>query len=339
MKIKATQEDVARLAGVSVATVSYVMNGRKNGRSRIPDATKQMVLDAARELNYLPNLAARDLRRGKTDRICLVLPVAGAPVNNLLYKSVEAAIGEHGYFLVPSFGGSMEREYRIYQQLRRGFADGVIFFSNFYLDENHFNQLSAAGISVVAGSMLTSRKIPARGFDVIRSDTAGAQAAAAGHLLDRGHRRIAMIWDESNLNHVDRAETYLRILARKGVEVDPMLLRKRVPDGRSAYEAVSAMLDLADAPTAVLATSDRSAEGALNAAKDRQLRIPQDIAIVGFGNISEIEITTPALTTIGPESWNLEVAADLLLSRLNHEGRIEGRTLEIPAKFLVRASA
>ena len=339
MQTKATQEDVARLAGVSAATVSYVMNGRKNGRSRIPDATKQLVLDAARELNYLPNLAARDLRRGKTDRICLVLPVAGAPVNNLLYKSVEAAIGEHSCFLVPSFGGSMEREYRIYQQLRRGFADGVIFFSNFYLDENHFNQLSAAGIAVVAGSMLTSRKIPARGFDVIRSDTAGAQQEAVGHLLARGHRRIAMIWDESNLNHVDRAETYLRILSQVGVAIDPLLQRKRVPDGRSAYEAVASMLELEDAPTAVLAMSDRSAEGALNAAKDRQLRIPQDFAIVGFGNIAEIEITTPALTTIGPESWNLQVAADLLLSRLNHERRIEGRTLEIPAKFLVRASA
>lgn len=339
MQSKSTQEDVARLAGVSVATVSYVMSGRKNGRSRIPDATKRLVLDAARELNYLPNLAARDLRRGKTDRICLVLPVAGAPINNLLYKSVEAAIGEHGYFLVSSFGGSMEREYRIYQQLQRGFADGVIFFSNFYLDENHFCQLSASGIAVVAGSMLTSRVIPTQGFDVICSNTAEAQAAAVTHLVDQGHVRVGIIWDETNLNHVDRVETYLRIMSHKGVAADPHLQRNQVPDGRSAYEAVSSLLGLEDPPTAVLAISDRSAEGALKAAKDHQLRIPQDIAIVGFGNISEIEVTSPALTTIGPESWNLEVAADLLLSRLNQEQAIEGRTLEIPAKFFVRASA
>ena len=339
MQTKATQEDVARLAGVSAATVSYVMSGRKNGRSRIPDATKQLVLDAARELNYLPNIAARDLRRGKTDRVCLVLPVAGAPINHLLYKSVEAVIGAQGYFLVSGFGGSKEREYHIYQQLLRGFADGVIFFSSLYLDADHFHQLSAVGISVVAGSMLTSRKIPTQGFDVIRSDTAPAQRAAVARLLERGHRRIAVVWDETNLNHVDRVETYLRIMREMDVDVDPLLLRRRVPDGRSAYEAVSSLLGMDDPPTAVLATSDRSAEGALNAAKDLNVRIPQQFAIVGFGNISEIKITTPALTTIGPESWDLEVAAELLLSRLNQQERIDGRTLEIPVKFLAKASA
>lgn len=339
MQSKSTQEDVARKAGVSVATVSYVMSGRKNGRSRIPEATKKVVLAAAKELNYLPNSAARDLRRGKTDRICLVLPVAGAPINNLLYNSVDEVFEAHGYFLVSCFAGTAEREYRIFQQLMRGFADGVIFFSNFYLDESHFNELSALGIAVVAGSMLTSHKIRSHGFDVIRSDASESQEAAVRHLLDKGHSRIAIIWDEANLNHVDRVDTYLRIMRGNGVEIDPALQRNQVPDGRSAYEVMASLLALDDPPTAVLATSDRTAEGALNAAKDHNLQIPAQVAIIGFGNTSETAVTTPQLTTIGPESWSLPVAAQLMLTRLKQEAPMQGRTLDIPAKLLLRESA
>ncbi|MCY4019537.1 MAG: LacI family DNA-binding transcriptional regulator [Chloroflexi bacterium] len=339
MQAKSTQEDVAKKAGVSVATVSYVMSGRKNGRSRISEATKKVVLAAAKELNYLPNAAARDLRRGKSDRICLVLPVAGAPINNLLYNSVDKVFEAHGYFLISCFAGTAEREYRIYQQLLRGFADGVIFFSNFYLDESHFNELSALGIAVVAGSMLTSRIITSHGFDVIRSDASKSQEAAVRHLRSQGHSRIAIIWDETNLNHVDRVDTYTRIMRQYNLAIDPALQRNRVPDGRSAYEAMASLLTRDDPPTAVLATSDRTAEGALNAAKDRNLQVPGQLAIIGFGNTSETAITTPQLTTIGPESWSLPVAAQLMLTRLEQDAPMAGRTLDIPAKLLLRETA
>lgn len=331
---KPTIRDVAALAGVSGATVSYILSGRGNQKSRISPETRQRVLASARQLGYTPNAAARNLRRQRTDRICLVTPTL-SPYNSLFIHKMQEAADQHGYFTITAVAGTENRELQIFNELRRGFVDGAVMIGTRFLDAEYFHQLAETGLALVVGR----DEIAPDGFDIIRSNEAGASAEAVDHLLARGHTRIAIFADMSNLLQVQKVKRYLALLQERGIDIDHRHMRGDVLGRRAAYDVVRTIPQWNPQPTAILATSDRAAIGCVLGARDAGIRVPKELAIIGFGNIPETEITTPPLSTIGQPVIDFQPFADLLFSRLAAEEQLAGRTAELYQHLILRGSA
>jgi len=331
---KPTIRDVAKEAGVSGATVSYILNGRGNQRSRISPETKARVLAAAHQLGYTANAAARNLRRQRTDRICLVTPTL-SPYNSLFIHRLQEAADAKGYFTVSAVAGTEQRERQIFNELRRGFVDGAVLIGTQFLDGDHFRQLAEGGLALVVGR----EEVEPDGFDVINNNEAGASAEAVAYLVQQGHRQIAVFGNLSNILQVQKVNRYLALLAEQGIQVDARHLRGDVLGRRVAYDLVRTIPTWVLPPTAILATSDRAAIGCILGARDAGIRVPEELAIIGFGNIPETEITTPPLSTIGQPVIDFRPYIDLLFSRLAAEKPVAGRVATTQQTLIHRGSA
>ncbi len=333
-KNKPTINDVAKYASVSTATVSHVMSGKKSGTVRVGEATRKRVLVVAKELGYQPNTAARNLRRKRTDRICIVVASPTAPINQMMFQAIQAHADAGRYLIVIYVAGTAERELQIYQELCQGFADGALFFNTRFLNESHFTQLADLGVAVVVNNC----EFSAEGFDIVRTDANTIQDEMIAHLVAQGHQRIGLLADSSILLHVERMQEYLNNFDNYGVTVDHRYICSQVTDRREAYDAVGQLMALSEPPSVILTTADRLAIGALQSARDMDIRIPEDLAIVGFGNVAEGEITSPALTTLGQPSFDFSDFSHLLFSRLSSSDGLEGRVIEVEYGIIWRGS-
>lgn len=344
-----TATDVAALAGVSAATVSYVLSGRRRTNpkfSGVSAETKQRVLAAVEQLGYVPNHTARSLRRGKTERICLVLHSLNTPFLNVLASDLQRIGEEHGFSLILTLCGSAEREREAVTQLQRGLADGAV-FARTKLTDADLAPLARVGLPVVA----YSNEVAANGIDVVRTDEAQVGYEAVTYLLDRGHRRIAYLGSfyrdpepgkYDDFVAQERFMSYLSALAEHHPDgeraIDPDLIVDGAWSRRIAYERTTSLLKLNDPPTAIVSAADMAAVSALAAIADAGLSVPGDVAVIGTGNIPETETTRPSLTTIGPTPLDFSVVGELLFSRLGHEGPLDGRMHTIPWSLIVRDS-
>lgn len=328
-------QDVAELSGVSTATVSYILNGRNGGRSRISEPTRKHVLNAVRKLGYSPNASARNLRRRRTDRICMVIPNLRDPYYNIMAKDLLSSADAHGYSMVIIVIGSLVRELHMFNELRQGLADGALIVGTCFLDETHFVQIAESGIATV----IINNLVQPKGFDVVKTDEDDAQEQAVDHLLGEGHTRIALFSNHENINQVRKIKVYLRLLQERRLVIDHHLIQDGVKNRYTAYQVTQSLLRLDNPPTAILTVADTTAIGALLAARDTGIRVPDDLAIIGSGNIPETEITTPPLTTIGQRSLDFQDISDLLFSRLSGKAPPEGRIYEIPRKLIIRGSS
>lgn len=328
-----TADDVARRAGVSRATVSYVINGRRGGASRVSDATRVRVLTAMDQLGYVPNHAARSLRRSRTDRICLLLSRLGSPYGDVLAADVQRLSGERGYSTVIAVTNSPESETHVVAQLRRRLADGIIDFAG--LPQETLALLARAGIAVVA---LGNPLVP-NGFDVVHTTESDACYEAVDHLLDLGHRRIAFLGHTADhTGDRERYGSYARAQNGRDIRVEDRFVRTGAVDRADAYRSVTTLLATDDRPSALFAASDIGAISAIWAARDAGLRVPADLAVVGVGNIPEGQISRPALSSVGPIRHDFGEVAELLLDRLTHDPGAAGRVLLRPWSFFPRGS-
>jgi DNA-binding LacI/PurR family transcriptional regulator len=329
--------DVAELAGVSSATVSYVLAGRSGGRDRISETTRQRVLEAAGRLGYVPNQTARSLRRRRTERVCLCVARLGVPYNDLLAQAMEAEAEARGYSLVIAVGGSLRREQRVMAQLRRGLADGVVFFSLSSESENAVCDLVRKGLAVA----LYSNAASPEGVDVVRTTEAESCYEGVRYLIRQGHRRIGFIGDTGpSAPTTARFRSYRRALEEARLDASECLCRDDEGKSREhAYHCALELLRSPDRPSAIFAATDLAAISALWAAQAVGLRVPQDVALMGAGNIPDGLLTTPPLTTIGPPELDFSSIIGMLFSRLAGEAPPEGRTAVIPWEIILRASA
>lgn len=330
-----TAQDVARLAGVSQATVSYVLSGRRNGALRVSDETRQRVLAAVAELNYVRNDVARSLRRQRTERICILVERLGVPYNDVLARDVQRIAESHGYSLIIAVGGELQRERRVLEQLRRGLADGVIIIPNQLSVDDLLPAVDAGLAIVVMADWNTDQAL-----DIVASNESAAAYEAVSYLISRGHRRIAFIG-----HTIDRASRHPRLLgylhahADYAIPIDPRLLSAGARSRHEAYSAARTLLVQAERPTAILTTADIAALSVIVAAQDLGLGIPDDLAVIGTGNIPEAELVRPRLTTIGPTEREFTLIAELLFSRLMAPNPLPGRIHTTPWQLIRRESA
>lgn len=334
---KPTIRQVARVAGVSPTTVSFVLNGRPSDLDRISEDTRQRVLSVVEQLGYFPDQSARNLRRRNTNRICLAVNELGIPHNSILAKELYEIASQLGYMTIIAMLGSLENEKKVLEQLMSGFADGAIFLGLSYLSNDDLARLAQIGCAV----SVSSNHLDPPGVDVVRSTEKEASLSALQYLYDKGHRRIAYLGRLSTPSSpFDRHEAYLQFLAGKGLAVKEGYLRFDPGVSREeAYQTAGEMLSLPEPPTAIFCGSDLAAISTLYLTKHKGIRVPDEVAVIGSGNLPEGKLWQPALTTVGPEQLNFNALLQFLFTRLNGEAPPEGRLHEIPWNLIIRESA
>ena len=329
-----TISDVAEGAGVSSATVSYVLSGRRSGNDRISDETRQRVLETVQKLGYVPNQTARSLRRRRTERVCLLVPRLGLPVYDTIARDLQALADSHHYTVIILVGGSSERERHVLDQLRRQLADGVLIIAPTSLAQDDMALLARSGLAVVAWSNTLSPD----GFDVWRNYEEEACREAIHYLARKGHRKFAFLGHFEDTAHHRRLESWLAALAELGIPADNALVCEDEWSCEGGYRAGQAIARMASRPTALLGASDIGIIGASLALRDAGLRIPDDVALVGMGNIPETKILNPPLTTIGPLSTYSRRIAEVLFARLTAAAPPPGAVYGDPWKLILRGT-
>jgi LacI family transcriptional regulator, repressor for deo operon, udp, cdd, tsx, nupC, and nupG len=329
--------DVAERAGVSVRTVSNVVNGY----ARVAEDTRRRVEEAVAELGYHPNLLARNLKRGRTGLIALVVPELDVPYFAELARAVVGEARQRGYTVViDQTDGEPDREREL---IMRGASaalfDGVI-LSPLALSQADLARRDAAGPLVLLGE-----RIAASPYDHVAIDNVAAATAATEHLLALGRTRVAAIGDQP----YDTGETaqlrtrgYRIAHEARGLTVDPSLTVATPRFHRA--EGAAAMARLLDRPggppDAVFCYNDLLALGAIRTLLTRGVRVPDDVAVVGFDDIEESRYNTPTLTTVSPDKAMIaRLAVERLVLRLDGPPPGEPAELWAPHTLEIRESS
>lgn len=332
----ATMHDVSRLAGVSIKTVSNVINDYPYVRAE----TRQRVLAAIETLGYTPNLSARSLRSGRTNVISLMIPDLRNAYFAELADSVMRAAGERGLsVLIEQFGEQREREIDVLRQPRAQMVDGVL-YSVLALDQGDLDIIADLTTPVV---LLGERIFNGPRDHVTMRNTEGVRAATE-HILGLGRRRVVAFGvhpGEVIGSAALRFEGYREALAAAGLPFREELV---VPVGswhrRNGAEAMRAFLARGVPFDAVVAFNDAIALGALRVLQEEGLRIPEDVAVIGFDDIDETQYSMPTLSTIDPGREEIaRTAVDLLLRRIEGGGAaFEPEEVLVPFRLIPRES-
>lgn len=305
-----TIEDVARAAGVSIATVSRVINDAPH---RVGEAARRRVQQAVRDLDFRPNALARSLHRGRTRTIGLILPDISNPYYAEITRGIEAAARRHEYALfICNTDRRPEAMAHHIQLCREHRVDGVIVAGGGTWGRGHLAGLAAHGTAAV----LIGRhgvRLPA-----VRVDNVKGAYLAAQHLIRAGHRRIAVIaGPAASTTGADRLAGYRRALRDHGIPLPAPFVRAGDLRPASGARAGLALLRRPPRPTAILAANDQMAIGAMGAAQGAGLAVPGDVSVVGFDNIELASHVSPPLTTMALPLARMGAAAmEIMLRRL-----------------------
>lgn len=331
-----TQGDVARLAGVSQATVSHVLNN--SNAISVPADTRRRVLDAIERLGYVPDSSALRLRTGKTFTIASVIPDISNPFYPQLERGIQDVAEEAGYdLIIYNTDGMAEKECKCLRALQHGRVDGVIGVF-FHVNARDLRSLIERNVAIVRLEN-RAQELGDLPIDNLFVDNAAAARTAVKHLLERGHRRIGFIAGQTGPRDI-RMRGYREALSEAGIAFDYNLIQ--VSGGfteAGGYEGMRRLLALSPRPTAVFAANDLVAMGALIALREAGLHVPRDMAVVGFDDIPAAKLVTPPLTTISQFQERLgRRAVELLLERLSGAVTGPARSVEMPFELIVRES-
>ncbi|MDK2981949.1 MAG: hypothetical protein PWQ55_2296 [Chloroflexota bacterium] len=335
---RVTAQDVAIAAGVSPTTVSFVLNHIEG--MRISKETRERVLEVAKSLNYHPNSSAQKMARGKTSVIGLVLrqnpekAYADLFIQDVM-QGISNVIRENGYQLlfIPLPPDDKENSYS--KLINERHVDGLIVSGPTYEDTELIEMFNDGAKIVLMG------KVRGSNIPFIDIDNTKSGEIATSHLVSLGHKDIALITNAS-LNYEsakDRYAGFRRVLKKHKIPLneDWIIMGDRTPE--SGYEAMLQLLSRSQLPTAVFIASDTVALGALNACYEKNIKVPEDLAIVGFDDIALARYVIPPLTTVHLPAYSLGLgAASMLIQQLNDEF-IESTEIILQTKLVIRESS
>jgi LacI family transcriptional regulator len=320
---------VACAAGVSQPTVSLVLSGRGN-EMRVASATQQRVLAAAEALGYIPNRAAQSLRHRRSNVITVVSPSLENPFFAEVVAAVQDAALERGCSTNVVVARNAGEEARAIAHVRGGAADGVVVVSHYDSNEAALRRLVERGTPCV----LLQQAAHGSPVASVSIDLQTGGVLATQHLIGLGHRRIAHLTQRGT--HDGRRAGYLRALAEAGIAADAELIVET--DNTLAGGSAAAQFLLASSarrPTAIFAFNDRLAFGVLHGATRAGLRVPEDLAVVGFDNTVSAAFSNPELTSIGHERNRLTV--EMLMAMLDGKPMTASRQMA-PVRLVLRES-
>lgn len=325
-----TIKDVARLAGVSKTTVGRVINGEDQ---RVSEATRERVLAAIAMLGYERNLVASSLRTDQTLMVALSIPDITNPFWPEVARGVQDACEAQGYTVaLLNSDWDARREIAHLQTVRRNRFDGLL-INPIRITNAELRALKTPAVLLGSGEAFPD-------FDSVGSDSAKAVLTALEHLVALGHTRIGLIAGISQRDRPDtRYQGYVEVLLRYGLPFDQALIVRCPYSQAGGIAAMRQLLSLAHPPTAVLAGNDILAIGALIAAREAELTVPDDLSIIGIDDIQAASTTSPPLTTVAKPKYEIGVqAANLLLERIRGAGPAVPRHLLLEGQLKVRGS-
>ncbi|MDO9086966.1 MAG: LacI family DNA-binding transcriptional regulator [Anaerolineaceae bacterium] len=328
---KVTIVEVAAEAGVSFGTVSRVINNDVHVRAE----TRQRVLDTMSRLKFVANRQARSLAGGKSNIIGLLVPDLGTGYIGEIIRGIDAELGESGYdLMLYTTHRKAAKEISYITNLVQGMVDGLLLV----LPRNPIDYIE----------LLTERKFPfvlidhqGTGEDCPSIGATNWQGAynATNYLIKLGHRRIGFITGWLDLGAaVDRLEGFKAALRNNRIPVVPELIHEGTFAQLDGYTGALHFLDLKKPPTAIFASNDVMAMAAMDAVRERGMRIPDDISIIGYDDIPQASMIRPALTTIRqPLEQMGRIAAQMLFEILRNPDHKHNR-VELPTELMVRDS-
>ena len=330
----ATRNDVARLAGVSSATVSYVVN---NGPRKVTEKTRQKVLRAIEQLSYQPSAVARSLRTKKTLTIGVIVSDILNPVISAVAKGIEDEILPHNYgMILCNSDEDPDRELTFLNMLLSKQVDGIILMPT--CENVHF-LLSLAEEKFPL--VLVDRSIEGLSVDNILWENESGAYQATRHLLEQGHQRIGLVSLPMHLTpgH-ERVSGYDRALREAGLPYDPALVIEGSFKAEKGPKLAEPLFSLADPPTALLVSSNRLFIGVLEYLKEHHIIMPRDIAVVVFDDVPFYSFSSPSITAVrsAADAFGLQ-AACLLEQAITHDGKHQAEVIRFPVELVVRESS
>ncbi len=320
-------EDVARIAGVSTATVSRALSDPE----RVSPAARERVMAAVAQVGYQPNQAARSLRSQKSRMVLVVLPDISNVFFSKILHGIEDVLFEAGYgMIIGDLDGSPEKEARFAAFLATGHVDGAILLNGHLIAGP-----APASVPLVA----LCEAIPDAGIPQIEVDNRGAARAATLYLASRGHTRIAYVTGPSgNVLERERFAGYRDGLAQAGLALDPDLVFAGDYTLAAGAAAAEAIAQLRARPGAVFCSSDEMAIGLMGGLDAAGIGVPDEISVVGFDDIEFAAMARPALTTIHQPRRELgRTGARVLLDLL--AGRPAPAHVRLETRLVERLSA
>jgi LacI family transcriptional regulator len=334
--------DVAKKAGVSVATASRVMS---SSPYRVSAEARQKVITAAQELDYVPNSLARSLKVQRSKLIAVLVGDNADPYFAQVTRGIEEIANANGYLtIICNTDRDPSRELMYLRTLQDYRADGIILAGSSFetpstteIVTTIINSIQSRGAAIVS---LSSNDLEA---PTIQIDNIGGAQALTAHLIELGHRRIAFIAGPEHLKVAEqRKQGYQQALAEAGIDFQPELVLAgnftQAQGEAAAYQL--AQFSAADRPSAVFASNDETAFGLMSGLSQLGWRIPDDISICGFGDVPMAKMVTPGLTTVHIAMRELgQAGANKILALLNHEVQAQASSLEtLPTTIVERAS-
>lgn len=325
-----TIQEVARLAGVSVATVSRVLNDSP----LVKEKTRAKVMDVIRKFDYQPNLLGRDLRRAETMKVLVLTPTLDRPIVADIVRGIEDRGKEDGYYvLVCPTSNNEDRERELLRMLQNRLADGVIVTCSTLSKE----ELSALGQkhSIVQCLEITESSYTCS----VSIDDEQAAFDAVSHFVERGHRRIAAIGGSASIQSTRlREQGYRRALGQYALPFREEWVKYGDYEHDLAESLTNELTGLPEPPTAIFCMSDSMGVGCVNAIRRAGLRVPEDVAVIGFDNTREATMSLPELTTIHQPKYDLgRTAMELLIRNMTSADKSYEHAI-LPHELIVRAS-
>lgn len=334
-------KDVAKLAGVSISTVSNVMNGNK----LVSKELEKRVRDAINELGYTVNPIASGLRSSKTNTIGVVITSFQRVFFAQMLKGIQDTVVKHGYMVsVFDSNDSLKHEKRYVQHFVHSMVDGVIILSladgNDPEDAEYFEKLGNLGntrkkIPVVS----IERTLGSANTDAIMSDNLLSGYIMTKHLIESGHKRIAHITGPLTMEMCQlRLQGYKQAMEEANLTIESNWIKNGDFSPISGYLCAGDLIKQTHC-TAIFAANDQMAIGAIKLIKEKGYKIPEDIAVGGFDNIFPSTLVSPSLTTINVPTYQLGVmAAKQLIKRINGEKTGPGENIWLKTQLIVRQS-
>lgn len=328
--------DIAKMADVSIATVSRVMNNRPG----VSDKARSKVMKVVEETNFRPNQIAKSLTNQKTNVIGIVMP----GINNYFSDRIDAinkVCKQRGYSLMITANykdsNSTEEDIDNFNLLFEKRVDGIIYFPTNVMKEHiEVIQRIRKKIPVV----ITDKEIEALKLPCVLQDFVRPAKEVMKYLIQKGHTRIAFIHGLSyDLPNVERKKVYQQALTVAGIELDEQLIEEGAYSVESGYHAMNTILErTSNNPTAVFAGNDHMAIGAIKALREKGYDVPSDVAVVGYDDIEFAKYVNPSLTTIRVNQYNMgKLAATMVIDLV--EGHInEYHKMTMDYEFILRDS-
>ncbi|MDF2937250.1 MAG: catabolite control protein [Paenibacillaceae bacterium] len=324
--------DVAREAGVSMATVSRVVNNNPN----VKPQTRKKVFEAIERLGYRPNAVARGLASKKTTTVGVVIP----DISNAIFAEVARGIEDianmyHYNIILCNADKRKEKEIRVINTLLEKQVDGLLFMGGVVTDE-HLQAFQTSTVPIV----LCGTTVEGNTMAAVDIDHEQAASDAVKLLLDKGHRRIGMISGtlQDPNNGFSRYNGYKHALEEAGVAFDESLVRIGNYRYESGIEAMKYFLDLPERPSAIFSATDEMAIGAIHAAQDAGLAIPGDISVISVDNSRMASMVRPLLTTVAQPMYDIGAVSMRLLTKLMNKENVEKGKITLSHEVIQRQS-